>query len=187
MSGPAHITIGVKVGYVRKIQNALSLLDGANIDLDGAYGPETAAAVLAYKQKRNTVNRRGADPRGPGVLTYNEHVSRAGSRSTRSASRSDHDPRRTSAGLRGKVKFSFGDLGHRFPDREMLVFHDATRLQEPPARLLAPRENDERAKTHKRSILSAGCIHSPDQLVSSMNDPTPCVSACFPGVFSIIK
>jgi hypothetical protein len=32
-------------------------LDGANITADGVYGPATAAAVLAYKQKRDIVNR----------------------------------------------------------------------------------------------------------------------------------
>jgi hypothetical protein len=57
VSDPAHITIGAKGEHVRKIQQALTLLDGVNIDLDGAYGHETAAAVLAYKQKRNIVNR----------------------------------------------------------------------------------------------------------------------------------
>jgi peptidoglycan hydrolase-like protein with peptidoglycan-binding domain len=57
VSDPAHITVGAKGEHVRKIQQALTLLDGANIDLDGAYGPETAAAVLTYKKKRNIINR----------------------------------------------------------------------------------------------------------------------------------
>jgi peptidoglycan hydrolase-like protein with peptidoglycan-binding domain len=57
VSDPAHITIGAKGEHVRKIQLALTLLDDANIDLDGAYGPETAAAVLDYKKKRNIINR----------------------------------------------------------------------------------------------------------------------------------
>jgi hypothetical protein len=57
VSDPAHITIGAKGEHVRKIQQALTILDGANLDLDGTYGHETAAAVLAYKQKRNIINR----------------------------------------------------------------------------------------------------------------------------------
>jgi hypothetical protein len=35
------------------MQTALIQLDGATIDVDGAYGPNIAAAVLAYKQKRD--------------------------------------------------------------------------------------------------------------------------------------
>ena len=40
-----------------KIQTALNLLDGAGLKVDGAYGPGTAKAVLAYKTKRNIINR----------------------------------------------------------------------------------------------------------------------------------
>ena len=57
VSDPAHITLGARGDHVRKIQLALIQLDGANIQPDGAYGPATAAAVLAYKRKRNIVNR----------------------------------------------------------------------------------------------------------------------------------
>ena len=57
VSDPAHIMIGAKGDHVRKIQQALTILDGADIDHDGAYGHKTAAAVLAYKQKRNIINR----------------------------------------------------------------------------------------------------------------------------------
>ena len=53
----AHITIGARGEHVRKIQYALIVLDGVNIAQDGAYGAETAAAVLAYKRKRNIINR----------------------------------------------------------------------------------------------------------------------------------
>lgn len=56
-SDPAHIQPGARGEYVRKIQQALILLDGANIQADGQYGPATAAAVLAYKRKRNIINR----------------------------------------------------------------------------------------------------------------------------------
>jgi peptidoglycan hydrolase-like protein with peptidoglycan-binding domain len=57
VSDPAHIVPGAMGEHVRKIQQALIQLEGAAIDPDGVYGPATAAAVLAYKQKRNIVNR----------------------------------------------------------------------------------------------------------------------------------
>jgi hypothetical protein len=57
VSDPAHIVPGPSGEHVRKIQLALIQLDGAAIAADGNYGPATAAAVLAYKQKRNIVNR----------------------------------------------------------------------------------------------------------------------------------
>ena len=56
-SDPAHIVPGAKGEHVRKIQVALIKIDGAAINQDGVYGPATAAAVLAYKKKRNIVNR----------------------------------------------------------------------------------------------------------------------------------
>lgn len=56
VSDPAHITLGAKGEHVRKIQLALIQLDGARIDADAQYGPATAAAVLAYKKKRNIIN-----------------------------------------------------------------------------------------------------------------------------------
>jgi peptidoglycan hydrolase-like protein with peptidoglycan-binding domain len=56
-SDSAHITPGARGDHVVKIQFALMRLDGAPLDQDGIYGPKTAAAVLAYKQKRNIINR----------------------------------------------------------------------------------------------------------------------------------
>jgi hypothetical protein len=56
VSDSAHITRGQKGEHVSKIQTALRLLDGASITPDGDYGPATASAVLAYKQKRKIVN-----------------------------------------------------------------------------------------------------------------------------------
>lgn len=56
-SDPAHIKQGASGEHVRKIQQALIRLDGATLDADGQYGAATAAAVLAYKKKRNIVNR----------------------------------------------------------------------------------------------------------------------------------
>jgi peptidoglycan hydrolase-like protein with peptidoglycan-binding domain len=61
VSDPAHIVPGATGSHVRKIQTALFVLDDAAI-ADGElrrtfYGPSTADAVLAYKQKRNIINR----------------------------------------------------------------------------------------------------------------------------------
>jgi len=57
VSDAAHVTPGSTGEHVRKIQLALTQLDGATLRLDGIYGPATAAAVLAYKRKREIVNR----------------------------------------------------------------------------------------------------------------------------------
>src|SRR5262249_31871388 len=57
VSDQAHITGGARGDHVRKIQRALNQLDGARLSVDGDYGVATARAVLAYKQKRNIVNR----------------------------------------------------------------------------------------------------------------------------------
>ena len=55
-SDAAHITRGASGEHVLKIQLAVARLDGAPITLDSIYGARTAAAVLAYKQKRNIIN-----------------------------------------------------------------------------------------------------------------------------------
>jgi peptidoglycan hydrolase-like protein with peptidoglycan-binding domain len=52
----SHIVQGARGEHVVKIQTALNLLDGAALAMDGIYGPRTAAAVLAYKQKRGIIN-----------------------------------------------------------------------------------------------------------------------------------
>lgn len=57
LSDPAHIVPGASGPHVRKIQDALIAVDGADIDADGIYGPDTAEAVLSYKKKRNIINR----------------------------------------------------------------------------------------------------------------------------------
>ena len=56
VSDPAHIGPGARGAHVGKIQRALIELDGAKISPDEVYGPSTAAAVLAYKRKRNIIN-----------------------------------------------------------------------------------------------------------------------------------
>jgi len=60
-SNPAHILPGASGPHVGKIQTALIQLDGAVISShelqNPVYGPSTANAVLAYKQKRNIINR----------------------------------------------------------------------------------------------------------------------------------
>jgi hypothetical protein len=60
-SDPSHVTSGQTGEHVRLIQIALGHLDQAVIDpgelAAHRYGPSTAAAALAYKQKRNIINR----------------------------------------------------------------------------------------------------------------------------------
>ena len=56
VSHAAHVVPGARGEHVARIQKALNLLDDAGLDLDGAYGPATAAAVLAYKTKRRIIN-----------------------------------------------------------------------------------------------------------------------------------
>ena len=48
----AHIILGARGPHVGKIQQALNLLDNAKIAEDSIYGPATADAVRAFKQKR---------------------------------------------------------------------------------------------------------------------------------------
>ena len=57
VSDAAHIVPGMKGEHVRKIQLALNQLDKAGLDADSIYGNATAAAVLAYKRKRNIINK----------------------------------------------------------------------------------------------------------------------------------
>ncbi len=59
VSDPAHILQGAAGEHVRKIQQALIQLDGAALDPDGKYGPATATAVSAFKQKRQILNTQG--------------------------------------------------------------------------------------------------------------------------------
>jgi hypothetical protein len=60
-SDPAHIRRGADGPHVQKIQSALMILDDATIEdaelQRSFYGPSTAASVLAYKRKRNIINR----------------------------------------------------------------------------------------------------------------------------------
>jgi hypothetical protein len=57
----SHITPGAVGDHVTKIQTALTLLGEPHIAASEiatkTYGPSTAAAVLAYKTRRNIVNR----------------------------------------------------------------------------------------------------------------------------------
>lgn len=61
MSDPGHIVPGASGLHVAKIQAALVLLDNARIEpaemARALYGTSTAAAVLAFKTKRNIINR----------------------------------------------------------------------------------------------------------------------------------
>ncbi len=57
----AHVTLNAKGDHVSKIQTALFVLDNVSVAPNElrtqTYGPSTAAAVLAFKQLRNIVNR----------------------------------------------------------------------------------------------------------------------------------
>src|SRR4026209_721669 len=55
--------------HVTKIQQSLIQLDGANIVADGAYGPRTAAAVSAFKEKRQILNFAGQIDNIVGIKT----------------------------------------------------------------------------------------------------------------------
>lgn len=61
VSDPAHIAQGAAGPHVAKIQEALMRLDDVRIDVPelnmARFGPSTADAVLAFKRKRNIVNR----------------------------------------------------------------------------------------------------------------------------------
>lgn len=61
VSHSAHILPGAMGAHVSKIQQALASVDKALIDFmelkAKRYGPSTASAVLAYKKKRNVINR----------------------------------------------------------------------------------------------------------------------------------
>lgn len=56
----AHVTLNAKGEHISKIQTALFVLDKISVAPNElrteTYGPSTAAAVLAYKQRRNIVN-----------------------------------------------------------------------------------------------------------------------------------
>jgi hypothetical protein len=56
----AHVTRGARGDHVAKIQAVVTFLDRSTIDAAEiaakTYGPSTAAAVLAYKRKRNIIN-----------------------------------------------------------------------------------------------------------------------------------
>ena len=57
----AHVVKGARGQHVAKIQTALGIIEGALIDSEelaaSFYGPSTASEVLAYKRKRDIVNR----------------------------------------------------------------------------------------------------------------------------------
>lgn len=59
VSDPAHVVPGTVGPQVAKIQQALIDLDSAKITADGKYGPGTADAVKAFKEKRKILNYLG--------------------------------------------------------------------------------------------------------------------------------
>ena len=59
VSDPAHILQGATGPHVGKIQQALIQLDGAAIAQNSIYDQSTAAAVRAFKEKRQILNFQG--------------------------------------------------------------------------------------------------------------------------------
>lgn len=55
-SDGAHVAWGANGPHVGKIQTALNLVNDAGLDVDGAYGTLTSAAVLNYKRARRIIN-----------------------------------------------------------------------------------------------------------------------------------
>lgn len=57
----AHLTLGVVGDHVSKVHTALFALDNVSVAASELraqqYGPSTAAAVLAFKTRRNIINR----------------------------------------------------------------------------------------------------------------------------------
>jgi Putative peptidoglycan binding domain len=64
-----HIIPGARGPHVGKIQEALNRLDGAKLTVDSQYGPKTAAAVAAFKTKRNILNTAGKIDNIVGIKT----------------------------------------------------------------------------------------------------------------------
>jgi peptidoglycan hydrolase-like protein with peptidoglycan-binding domain len=56
-SASSHIKQGAAGEHVKKIQYALARIEEEPLDLDGKFGPATASVVLAYKKKRQIINR----------------------------------------------------------------------------------------------------------------------------------
>ncbi|MBV8813078.1 MAG: hypothetical protein JO271_01200 [Verrucomicrobia bacterium] len=61
VNDPSHVKLGDRGDFVGRIQQALIRIENAPIDdtelAERVYGKTTAGAVLAYKKKRNIVNR----------------------------------------------------------------------------------------------------------------------------------
>lgn len=68
-SDGGHIIPGARGPHVGKIQQALNRLDGAGLAVDSQYGPKTAAAVAAFKTKRNILNTSGKIDNIVGIKT----------------------------------------------------------------------------------------------------------------------
>ena len=73
VADPAHITPGAVGDHVGKIQQALMLIDGLTINpaelASRRYGPSTAAAVLAFKRKRNIIRNQTQVDNIVGIFT----------------------------------------------------------------------------------------------------------------------
>ncbi len=52
----AHIAVGDRGEWVARVQTALNWLEGSSIAVDGVFGEQTKAAILAFKTKRRIIN-----------------------------------------------------------------------------------------------------------------------------------
>ena len=61
VSDPDHVVPGAKGEFVSRIQNAVLVLEGGEISAQELqsrlYGPDTAKLVLAYKTRRQIINK----------------------------------------------------------------------------------------------------------------------------------
>ncbi len=68
-SDRGHITPGARGPHVAKIQEALNRVGGAKLAVDSQYGPQTAAAVVVFKTRRNILNTSGRIDNIVGIKT----------------------------------------------------------------------------------------------------------------------
>jgi len=136
VSDAAHLVPGSRGPHVKKVQQALTALDGALISGDetttGLYGNTTAAAVLAYKQKRSIINHsyQAAADNIVGKMTItrlDQEVSAAEAKPKAVGCTNERGPGGDTLQFRSSNSLSFGDplqVGF-FPARLNIAFQEA--------------------------------------------------------------
>jgi hypothetical protein len=136
VSDAAHLVPGARGPHVKKVQQALTALDGALISGDettaGLYGKTTAAAVLAYKQKRSIINRsyQTVADNIVGKMTItrlDQEVSVAEAKPRAIGCTNERGPSGDSLQFRSSNSLSFGDpvQVNFFPSRLNVAFQEA--------------------------------------------------------------